>query len=230
MVLSKVSPTNNQAQRPQEIFRSDVDPAGRSEFIFTDPRRGPYAREFGGLGCEACHILASADKALQQTTISALSATDLQTIITSELSLDARLGAWSERAAAGYKFEKMATPNTSSPVNAHPLQPNISIHLYNSPLVAYMWNQYRCTRIMLLQSMLSCSLQQGSNNPWEPPSLQVNGTSIPVVEQIQELVNDVFASVPYLLDEVDRDGNLKTAQQNKAVPRPNKFNTERLDR
>ena len=72
-------------------------------------------------------------------------------------------------------------------------------------------------RIMLLQSILRCSLYQESSSSSGPLSLEVTGTNIPVEDEMQEMVNDIFASVPYLLDEVDQDGNLKTPQQKKAV-------------
>lgn len=72
-------------------------------------------------------------------------------------------------------------------------------------------------RILLLQSILSCLSREEGNQPWDPPLLEVSGTSVPIPEELQKLVNNIFASVPYLLDEFDQDGSLKSPQQKKAV-------------
>ena len=192
-------------------------PSKESEFIFSDPRRDLEAREFGSLVCETCHFLANADDVLRQAAINADSATELQGIIDAGLLLDAKLRTWSGRASGYYKFTSMEIPDVLAPRTPHPSRSNIPVHFYSSLAMACLWNQYRCMRIFLLECILSCLSRQESCKPGELPLRGINDTSIPAAEEIAELINGIFASVPYLLGEVDQDGNLKVAPQKKPI-------------
>ncbi len=192
-------------------------PSKESEFVFNDPRRDLKAGEFGSLSCESCHLLATAADILRQAAVHAVSGIDLQDIIGSCLTLNARLMAWSGRAAGHYQFTDIEAPVALSPTALHPSQPDIPIHLYSSPAMASLWNQYRCMRILLLRCILGCVLRRDERNPEEFPSVNTIATSLPAVKEIPGLINGIFASVPSILGEVDQDGYLRIPQQKKAV-------------
>lgn len=67
-------------------------------------------------------------------------------------------------------------------------------------------------RILLLKCTLSCMLRQNSSDPWNSSVLDSLRTSISVASKIPELVDGILASVPYLLGEVDQNGNSKFLQ------------------
>lgn len=142
----------------------------------------------------------------------------LPAVITSLTSLDKRLQSWSGRAAGLYKIIELEVLDVSSPNTPHPLQASMPVHLYSSPSMASFWNQYRCMRILLLQCLRRCLSQQETGNASNSQTLSITiGVHTPAASELPELINGIFASVPYLLGEVDQDGSLKMHQQKKAV-------------
>ena len=184
-----------------------------------DPRRDPYSRQFGGLACETCHLLADADDLLRQAAIDYVQVTALHEIINAIFILDMKLTTWSGQASGYYLFAKMEAPSSAPPKTAFDLQAPPSIHLYTSPTMATMWNQYRCMRILLLECLQKCSSRQRKYTAWEPTPLEIdNACAVDQISQgIEDLIDDICASVSYLLGEVDQEGNLRQPQQKKAI-------------
>ncbi len=69
--------------------------------------------------------------------------------------------------------------------------------------------------ILLLRCILGCVLRQESPDPKESPSVNLVATSIPAIKETPDLINGIFASVPFILGEVYLDGYLKKPQQKK---------------
>ena len=97
------------------------------------------------------------------------------------------------------------------------MQPNTPIHLYSSPSMAYLWNQYRCIRIMLFKCVRRLLSRQSTSIPYDPQTTSSINKDIPAARELPDLINGIIASVPYLLGEVDSDGSLKMPQQRRAV-------------
>ena len=183
-------------------------PSKESDFIFIDPRRGAIANAFGSSVRETCHLLADANETLRREANSAHLASDLQQIINSIVSLDASLKAWSDRAPGSYRFTRLERLDGSSSISPHGSQPGIPVHLHSSPSMASFWNMYHCMRTLLLRSLLACLSRQQESIPLDSPFPDINSRNIPGAQDIPELVNGIFASPPYMLGDVDQDGNL----------------------
>lgn len=192
-------------------------PSKESDFIFTDPRRGATANAFGTFVREICHLLADANETLRREVNSAHLTSDLQHIINSIVSLDARFKAWIERPPGSYRFTQLERFDGSSSIAPHGSKPGIPVHLYSSPSMASLWNMYRCMRILLLRSLLACMSRQQESIPLDSPFPDINSRNIPGAQDIPDLVNGILASVPYMLGDVDQNGNLIYPQQRKAV-------------
>lgn len=196
-----------------------IRPSKEMEFMCRDPRRDPYSRQFGGLACETCHWLADAGDMLRQATLGLVQVAAFQEIVNAGTILDKRLTTWSGKASGYYEITKMEAPQSSPPKTPVDSQASPSIHLYNSPTMATMWNQYRCMRILLLECLQKCSSWKRESTAWESNSLYIDnaGAVDPTSQEIEYLIDDVCASVPFLLDEVDQEGCLRKPQQKKAV-------------
>lgn len=185
----------------------------------TNPRRDPYSRHFGSLVCETCHLLAGADDILRQAALGPVQMTALIDIIDAGTILDEKLTTWSKQASGFYEYTKMEAPCPSPPSTPFALQTPPSIHLYSSTTMGGLWNQYRCMRILLLECLQRLSSRLRESTAWEPSPLDTgNSEAIDrIPKEVEDLVDDVCASVPYLLGEVDQEGNLRQPQQKKAI-------------
>ena len=164
-------------------------------------------------------MLAGADDLLRQAALGPVQASALKDVIDAVTLLDEKLTTWSKRASGFYEYTKMEAPCPSPPDSTFDLQTPSSIHLYSSAMVAGLWNQYRCMRILLLECRQSLSSRLRENTAWEP-SLFDTGNSEAIhrsPKEVEDLIDDVCASVPYLLGEVDQEGNLQQPQQKKAI-------------
>ena len=156
---------------------------------------------------------------MRQAEISAVQVTALKEIIDAGTILDKKMTAWSKEASGYYEYTKMEAPNPSPPNTPLDLQKSPSIQLYSSATMAALWNQYRCMRILVLECLQKVSSRQRENTAWEPSPLDTgNSEAIDrIPQEIENLIDDVCASVPYLLGEVDQEGNLRQPQQKKAI-------------
>ena len=192
-------------------------PSKESDFIFVDPRRGATANGFGSFVRETCHLLADANETLQRKVDSAHLASDLRHIVNSLISLDARFKTWIDCVPESHRFTRLERLDGSSSVAPHGSHPGIPVHLYGSPSMAAFWNMYRCMRILLLRCLIACMSRQQESIALDSSFSDISGQDVPGAQDLPDLVNGIFASVPYMLDEVDQNGNLRHPQQRKAV-------------
>ena len=192
-------------------------PSKESDFIFVDPRRGATANGFGSFVRETCHLLADANETLHQEVDSPHLASDLRHIVNSIISLNTRFRIWSDRAPASHKFTQFERSDGLSSISPHDSPPGISVHLYSSVSMAAFWNMYRCMRILLLRCLLACMSRQQEISALDTSLPDINSRDIPSAQDIPDLVNGIFASVPYMLGDVDQNGNLRYPHQRKVA-------------
>lgn len=190
-----------------------ICPSKEAELIVSDTRQEMPIRLSGELVCETCHFLATADEMLcEPPTFSPQPSDRLVAHIQYGLGLDKRLEAWAEQAPGPFRSTRMEAPNCSS-TGGLSTPPNTTvIHIYTTSSIACLWNLHRCTRIQLLQCLRDCqkrhyqftSIQQHINTPANPCTMELDHGG-----KLADLFNEVCASVPYLLGEIDQQGNLQ---------------------
>ena len=87
-------------------------------------------------------------------------------------------------------------------------------HVYTSLSIGAMWNFYRTTRILLLRCLIRCSVAEDGCGLAATTKYELVK---PIVAQIQGLADDVFASVPFMLGQIDQEANLRDVGQSKAI-------------
>ncbi|CAD6575153.1 MAG: hypothetical protein ASARMPREDX12_007132 [Alectoria sarmentosa] len=193
-------------------------PSKETEFLVSNMRRDYSVKRLGGLVCETCHMLAKAYEFLSQTAFDADSTTTLLEITRLSNLLDQRLSAWSNEVSRDYRFTSIETPDGFfCPSNDSDPRSRNTIHVYGNPVIASMWNVYRGTRITLLYGLMKCLTGGqlcGAIDSDCPEIVDMNRQSL---DTLHELFNDICASVPYLLGEIDQQGNLQQCRQSKAV-------------
>ena len=158
---------------------------------------------------------------LQQAAVGPVQITALKKSIDAGAILDEKLTTWSKRASGYYKYTMVEAPDSSPPNTPFVSQTRPLIHVYSSTAMAGLWNLYRCVRILLLECLQSCSSRQRESTAWEPSPLDADADTSEdidrIPQEIKDLIDNICASVPYLLGEVDQEGNLRQPQQRKAV-------------
>lgn len=193
-------------------------PSKEAELIVRDLDDDFPGKQLGGLVCETCHVLARADEILSQNTFDSVSISTLSEIVCSSILLDKRLEAWSNEVSGDYGYASMEAlhlPSFAEPPWGS--QPGMPIHVYKGSSTATMWNIYRCSRIMLLQYLMKCIARNAQCGATDLASPRLFGIKSEAAESISSLCSDVFASVPYLLGEIDQDGNLQQCRHSKAI-------------
>ena len=195
-----------------------IAPSREAEFIISDLRLDLPLRQHGDLVCELCRTLSRADQILGKTTLDANSLSILSEVIDSLCLIDGRLKAWCNQASGDYRYTSLELP-TSSPGTKTFFESrlNVPIHVYSSSTMAAMWNLHRGARILLLHGLKNCLSRRKQYGAAKPDSSELVDIDKKTIGSIESLFNDICASVPYLLGEVDQKGNLQMPRQCKAV-------------
>ncbi len=82
----------------------------------------------------------------------------------------------------------------------------LRIDTYPTKAVATLWNAVRCVRLHLFHTLYELLLLLQKHPIWPPPSLP---TPAVVRGTVLANVNDICASVPYLLGDIDTNGTLR---------------------
>jgi hypothetical protein len=114
--------------------------------------------------------------------------TDINGLLNDALCFNAQLQTWEQSLPANYRPERIESEVSSSDRWA---QYESYYDFYPKPEVAETWNRYRCARIMMQAAIRNCYSMQKHSGP--------SGRSTASDYVIQELVDDICASVPYLL-------------------------------
>ena len=195
-------------------------PSKDAVMIINDPRKEESIRIHGNLVYEVCNFLASADEILRSTP-SLISAygTDLRlrNLIREGFEIDRKLELWSEQISGRYIYIIMEAPDCSLSELQSPSHKRPSIHIYSSGAMAYLWNLHRCTRIFLLQCIQDCIRRQKHISQVHQQPLQIFAEEVGPEDKLSFLYDGICASVPYLLGEIDQQGELQQLRHGKAV-------------
>ena len=182
-----------------------------------DPDRDPTIRLSSRLFYETCHFLATADDILHIDSGDQGTTSSLSDIIAQGIHLDARLAEWSSKLSGNFRYESvdaltnLALSGTCAPQTAS------AVHIYSSISMAYLWNLHRCARILLNDSLIYCLLRSEELNIANVVRDEQSDSRAELSEKISGLVDDICASVPYLLGEINQEGNLQRSPHNRAV-------------
>ncbi len=193
-----------------------IRPNKELEALVQSPIREPAPRQLGTLVCETCHLLARADDTLSQSTTASGVPNSLLETISKGAVLDTKLEAWSDNLPEAYRYKSFHAPEYSLE-NTLVLRPMPSFHLYSSIFMASSWNLYRITRIILLANIERWISALAKDSAQKTTSTEDNDDNLRARDKIQSLVGDICASFPYLLGEIDQEGNLQHPQHTKAI-------------
>ena len=179
--------------------------------------RGPKIRDHLNLVGRTCQCLAGADEYLGNRSNELQPSLPLTEAINSCISVLEGFEAWCNDVPNLFRYESIPAPFASVPCSGPDPDRSYSIHVYTNVSVAGLWNLHRICRILLIQCLNKCiSLleasepQQGLPDPLSTFKAESGG-------KFQALVDDIYASVPFHLDEVDGAGHLRQPRQKKAL-------------
>ena len=189
-----------------------IRPNKELEALVQSPIREPAPRRLGALVCETCHLLASADEILSQSMTASGVPNSLLETISKGVVLDRKLDAWSDDLPEAYRYKSFQVPDYSLE-NTLVLR----LHLYSSIFMASSWDLNRITRIILLANIERWISALAEVSAQKTTSIDNNDYNSQAADKIQSLAGDICASVPYLLGEIDQEGNLQHPQNTKAI-------------
>ena len=130
--------------------------------------------------------------------------------------LDQKLEAWADDLPGPYRYKSFHTADYSLE-NTLGLHPMPSFHSYSSIFIATSWNLNRITRMILLTNIGRWISALAKDSTQKTTSTENNDHNLQTTDKIHSLVGDICASVPYLLGELDQEGQLQHPQQAKAL-------------
>jgi hypothetical protein len=80
------------------------------------------------------------------------------------------------------------------------------IHYYHDPWIAGFWNVYRFARVILLQALAHLTMRVSLYPELAPMTPRMDGIRQKVFREVDAMVNDICASIPYTLGKVDAGG------------------------
>lgn len=195
-----------------------IRPSRESKLLISSMPQDLPMKRLGGLVCETCTMLARADELLILNTFDANSITTLLGVIRLSTLLDQSLRAWSDEVSGDFRFTSIETPDDFfyPPTDSNRASTH-RIHLYSNPAAAAMWNVYRVARVLLLHNLVKCSTRGQQCGAIDSDSTETIDMNVESLEGIQNLFKDIYASVPYLLGDIDQQGSLQQCRQNKAI-------------
>ena len=125
------------------------------------------------------------------------------------ISMDVELQSWSDGLSDAYHYKELCVAYAPQQQTSHvlPMQPN-NVHVYHDIWVASLWNHYRFARIRLLETLMDCESRLDYSENLE---MRLQESSIGVQssnETIVKMIDDICASVPFLMGDIDVEGNL----------------------
>lgn len=115
----------------------------------------------------------------------------------------------SSNSACASLFPRVVEPSDDAEILEDQKQTSpypLRIGTYPTKAVATLWNTVRCARLHLFHTLYELFLLLQWHPIWPPPSLP---TPAVVRGIVLATVNDICASVPYLLGDIDTNGNLR---------------------
>ena len=157
--------------------------------------------------CVAAHGLISGTQPVNHNTLWQ----SLHTLLQEASSLDLEYQQWSDSASDVYQYKRVNPSNSPDQDSLLPYQTRPrDIFVYHDLWVATQWHKYYVARMKLLQIMLEC---QSHMNSIPTLGKQAASDQMPTSEALRqgtiEMVNGICASVPFMMGEVDSNGNLK---------------------
>jgi len=164
-----------------------------------------------------CQMAISVKQVFERKDLDTDSINTLSSLSVSGDLLNDRWKTWEHETFKLYKYQTLDTTQCWPPGTFLAPKEASTIHIYGSLTIGSVWNGYRTTRLYLLQHLIHiASYLNDVNSAATEPS--TNRASIArFVSESQVLADDMCASVPYMLGEVDQQAMLRSARQAKAV-------------
>ena len=134
------------------------------------------------------------------------------------ISMDVELQSWSDGMAGSYRYKELSIADTPYQQTSHllPMQPT-NVHVYHDIWAAALWNHYRFARIKLLETLVECESRLDFPETLEM-RLQESSISLRTRnDTIVRMVDDICASVPFLMGDIDVQGNINRGSSGVAL-------------
>lgn len=155
------------------------------------------------------NVVMEADSILRQKRFGADSIGSLMKAIQAGISLNEKMQAWDHQAYGVYAYKKIDVAQVWPASSPFASTGPIVAHIYNTISIGSLWNAYRTTRIYLLRCLIPSAWRLAKEAGLASEEAMVHCDSITRMKhQIQRLADDICASVPYILGEIDQEGNV----------------------
>ena len=190
-----------------------LSPSDMADVRSTASDRMPEVQEHGILVASTCRILARVKDVIDRASPDNGSFEELVEIISDGIALEKRFEAWVTNAPAEFRHTTLPSPviTTSSTTRESSLEtssPDPPLYTYASPSIASLWNLHRCSRIKLNRRLANSLAKLTQISAGRPIPADYITFIAPAWMKIEVLTNEVFATVPYLLAEINGAGNL----------------------
>ena len=193
-----------------------IRPSKEMEALVRDSVRDLPLRRIGVLVCETCHFLARCDELLNGIKIASGSSKSLSNIIETGIAIDQDFETWSKELPETFRYRTMSAPSCSLE-NTLEQSPTPAIQTFSSTAVASVWDMHRVARIFLLSNLMKCTSASEMDCPQEEFPTKFQSYSLQATGKIKRLADDICASVPYILGEVEQDGRIRQSLHLKAI-------------
>ena len=185
--------------------------------LSTNEEQEPLVIRLRLLNYRICQMSTKANKTLALPSLDPESAELLSGLIQSGGTMNDEFQTWEAEAYKLYQYHTFNMTEFWQNDIPRGTQGAAKLYTYNALSVACLWNNYRTSRNYLLRLLIRISARLSSEESSFPMSKPTEDSTIELRNQSLALADDVCASVPYVLGEVDEDANLQDPRRSKAV-------------
>ena len=148
-----------------------------------------------------------ADETLKERTIAEANGYRLLQIINMFEAEDQAFETWiASCAEAPYNYVETDATGIAAHGNMAGIPLPKVVHYYHDVWIAGFWNVYRFARVILLQTLAQLTMRVSLYPELAPMNLRMDRIRAKVFSQVDAMVNDICASIPYTLGRVDAGG------------------------
>ena len=196
---------------------SDKDELDESAAFSADEDQDLVVIQMRSLIYAVCHATKEMHNIIQRVRLDDDSLHSLSRLIRSSTLLDENMKTWEEQTYKTHQYHHVNAAQLWPPESPLAVGAPTTIHVYSSVSVASMWNLYRTTRLYLLKSISRSSSRLAHEQGQDAYSPGHKESEATLQSQMQRLSNDVCASIPYMLGEVDEEKHVQQNRHNKAA-------------
>ena len=128
---------------------------------------------------------------------------------------------WAAAAVTPYTYGTIDRQTLLAQGNGAKIPLPDAVHYYHDSWIAGFWNVYRFARIVLMQTLARLAMRVSLYPELAAMTPRMDGIREKVARDVDAMISDIFASIPYTLGKVDKGGwvvkSPKKSLSNKAI-------------